>query len=330
MAENHVKAGIISASKKTDAQKKEFSMKGVQARKEDVPHAYYVGKLDISGKKLVCAVLEDGRRILSTEAVYQSMGRRNKKSTSLESCPQDAILLPSFISASNLKPYLEHEIINALMPIRYRKNGKTHLGYSADVLPMICDVYLRARREGALLPAQMSIAINSEILLQGLSIIGIRSLIDDATGYVAVRDREEFNKYLNQYIAEEVRKWTKKFPDVFFEQIYRLYQWGNRERFKNHPSCIGYLITKYIYKELPKGVYERLIQVNPKNENGNRSHAHHQWLSENIGDDNLAKQIVKIVTIMKLSDNIDDFYKNFDKMKKREEPLQVDVDNGKI
>jgi len=52
------------------------------------------------------------------------------------------------------------------------------------------------------------------------------------------------------------------------------------------------------------GVLEELKNKNPRNENGNRHFCHHQFLTPLIGDDNLKKQIVQTITVMKLSKSI--------------------------
>ena len=58
---------------------------------------------------------------------------------------------------------------------------------------------------------------------------------------------------------------------------------------------------------MPDGVLEELKNRNPSNENGCRKYRHHQFLTEDIGDDNLKKQIVQTITVMKLSNNVDEF-----------------------
>jgi hypothetical protein len=152
-------------------------------------------------------------------------------------------------------------------------------------------------------------------MLYGLATVGIISLIDDATGYVEQRNRSELEKILEKYIAEDLRQWTKKFPNEFFKQVYRLHGWEYPKINKNHPQCVGKIINKYVYEALPPGVLDELKRKNPPNENGNRRARLHQYISEDIGDDNLKKQITQVVTLMKVSDNMDMLKSMIEKIK---------------
>ena len=55
---------------------------------------------------------------------------------------------------------------------------KKSAGFQAQILPLLCKVYLDARADGALTTSQEPLARASEILLYGLSSIGIAALID--------------------------------------------------------------------------------------------------------------------------------------------------------
>jgi len=149
-----------------------------------------------------------------------------------------------------------------------------------------------------------------------IATVGIVALVDDATGYVEERQRNELQKILEKYISEELREWTKKFPDQFFKQIYRLYGWEWGEFKKNHPQCVGNIINKYIYDRLPPGVLDELKNKNPITENGKRKHMHHQFLTEDVGDKNLSSQISQVVTLMRVSDNMDQFKNMIEKISK--------------
>ncbi len=76
------------------------------------------------------------------------------------------------------------------------KNGKEDSAYNALILPLLCKVYLDARADKVLKTQQQPLARASEILLIGLSNIGIISLIDEATGYQYERERFELQKIL--------------------------------------------------------------------------------------------------------------------------------------
>ncbi len=56
-------------------------------------------------------------------------------------------------------------------------------GYPVIVLPQVCEVYLKARDAGTLLPSQQHIAERAKILIHGLATVGIIALVDEVTGY---------------------------------------------------------------------------------------------------------------------------------------------------
>lgn len=271
-----------------------------------VPRASHSGILIIGGKEIECDVLEDGRRILRQKALLTSIGKSDLGGSNRKRAKE--LNLPVFLTANNLIPYLRSDFIQRAQTVTYRGiNGQKLKGYDATLLPETCKVYVQAEEDGVLQSGQLKICKICKVMLYGLATVGIISLVDDATGYVEHRSRTELEKILEKYISEELRQWTKKFPNEFFKQIYRLYGWTYPKVKKNHPQYVGKIINKYIYDDLPPGVLEELKLKNPVNEHGKRSHKHHQFLTEDIGDSNLKAQITKIVTLMKHAENIEDF-----------------------
>lgn len=271
-----------------------------------IPKASHSGILNIGGKEIACDVLEDGRRVLRTRTFLKAIGKSRPSGTVMRG--EDNENIPVFVRANNLKKYLGKAFEDGIKIIKYKApNGQNITGYEAKVLPEVCKVYVTAYDDGILQDNQLKTAVVCRAILYGLATVGIVSLIDDATGYVHVREKSELQRILEKYISEELREWTKKFPDEFFKQTYRLYNWEYPKVGKNHPQYIGKIINKYVYDRLPPGVLEELKKKNPANENGNRNYRHHQFLSENVGEENLNKQIHQVITLMKVSDNLDQF-----------------------
>ena len=48
-------------------------------------------------------------------------------------------------------------------------------------------------------------------------VVSIIALVDEATGYQYTREKDELQKILKAYIAEELLPWQKRFPDEFFK-----------------------------------------------------------------------------------------------------------------
>lgn len=292
----------------------EIARKAVNERwHPSIPKATHSGVLIIGGKEIACDVLENGKRVLRQKTFLKTVGRgkiggKDKKG-------EDTSNLPIFLQANNLSPYLEPNLGDMGRPIKYKgANNQKMIGYEASLLPEVCKVYVKAEADGVLQDNQLKIAVVCKSILYGLATVGIVSLVDDATGYVEKRSRDELQKILEKYISEELREWTKKFPNTFFKQVYRLHGWEYPKIGKNHPQYIGKIINKYIYERLPPGVLEALKNKNPLNVNGNRKYRHHQFLTENIGDDNLQKQITQVITLMKVSENMDTFKDLVDKV----------------
>jgi len=213
---------------------------------------------------------------------------------------------------------------------RTPKGAKAY-GYDALLLPKVCEVYLNARDADALTAAQKPTARVCDLLMRKLAQVAIIALVDEATGYQEVRARNELQEILSAYVHEEHRPWISTFPDEFFEQIYRLHGWEYKPKQAQRTPFIGKLINEWIYAEMPPPVLPKLQEVNPKGANGRRSYKHHQFLTENMGREQLQRQITAVTTVMRISDDKDDFERYFAKLSHKPQqqrlPLVIDEDS---
>jgi hypothetical protein len=109
------------------------------------------------------------------------------------------------IDAKNLQPFITDEIKGLIAPVNYISISKKEAtGYSAETLPIVCEIYLNAKKEGCLTPNQVVIAELSEVLLRTLSRVGIIGLVDEATGYQQVRPADALQAYLDKIIGKEL------------------------------------------------------------------------------------------------------------------------------
>jgi hypothetical protein len=67
------------------------------------------------------------------------------------------------------------------------------------------------------------------------------------------------------------------------------------------PRYAGKLTDDLIYKKLPPGVREELRKKSPTNEKYQRKHRLYRFLTEDIGDPHLTKQVAIVTTLMKVS-----------------------------
>ena len=87
---------------------------------------------------------------------------------------------------------------------------------------------------------------------------------------------------------------------------------------------MGKYTNKYIYEELSPEVLEELKRKNPIDSRGNRRYRHHQWLTDNIGNSALEKQIVKIITLMQVSETWEEFEEKFERTKNGKEIKRIE------
>lgn len=291
--------------------------------------ATHFGILKIGDKELNCAVLENGSRIINKSTVFKAFNRtkrgRKKDEVRVPGKPD----LPSFIDANNLTPYITDELEAMLLkPVKYKaKNGKIVDGYNAEIIPLLCDVYLQARLDKVLTKQQENLAIASEILVRSLSKLGIVALVDEATGYQEDRDRDELQKILSMYISKELLPWTKRFPDEFYKQMFRLKGWEYPKPQAKRPGIVGYYTNKYVYDLLPPGVKEELQRVNPTIKSGRRKYKHHQFLTEDIGNDTLKNHLIKVITLMQASKDWKDFNILFSRTFNLPEQLELEMED---
>jgi len=206
-------------------------------------------------------------------------------------------------------------MVRLISPLQYRPKhgGRTAFGYEAMLLPAVCEAILDADKAGSLRSSQAYLADMANVLLRGFARVGVIALVDEATGYQDERPRLELSKILEAYISAELMPWTKRFPDEFFRQLYRLQGWEYTPGSAKRTPYVGKLINKYIYGQLPPGVLDELRKKNPVTESGYRRHKHFQFLTSDTGNPHLDRQVTAVSTIMRISDDKYQFERNFDK-----------------
>lgn len=291
------RGGIARRDALTSEQRSEIASKAAQARWDDSsPRATHSGTLNIGGSELSCYVLENGERILSTRAVMKSLKRswRGRKYGGTE--------LPVFLEAKNLKPFISSELGPVLTPRIFRtETGTKAEGFKAEILPAVCDTYLQARHAGALTAAQLVVAQQCEILVRGLANTGIVALVDEATGFQAVRPRDALQAYLEMILRKELAAWSKRFPDEFYQNIYTLKGWIWPGMKKNRFSVVAKYTRDLVYERLAPGVLAELEQRSPKDEKGQRKNKLHQWLNDDVGHPMLAQHMHALLMFQRLA-----------------------------
>lgn len=333
------KARAASIDKET---RSEIARAAAEARWGNaLPRATHEGKLVIAGKEIACVVLESpdherSKRVLTQPTFLRAIGRQRspKGGTGIGLALANAGL-PPFLATDNLQEFITDDIRQLAAPIEFRfKHGGRGVGYIAELLAEVCEVYLKARDAEVLRHNQKHIADACEVLMRGFARLGIIALVDEATGYQEQRAKDELHKILEAYISPELMPWTRMFPDDFFRHIYRLHGWAYKPGSAKRTPQVGHLINKYIYEQLPKGVLPELRRLNPMTERGYRKHKHFQFLTADTGNPHLDRQITAVMTLMRISDTKQDFEEHFarafGKVTQERLPLVIDVESTDV
>ncbi|MFI3137061.1 MAG: P63C domain-containing protein [Methylococcaceae bacterium] len=327
--ENKAKArgGLARAKSLTPEQRKEISSKAISARweKAELPKVLLKkDDLNIVGLSIPCAIIgsdndKEVRRVLTEGGIHAAiLGDPSGASKRIKRKLRDeGIPIPLFLAPSQLKSFINNDLMEGLLrPIEYTDGNKIITGYDARILPIVCDIWLKAREAGALQKQQLDKAQKAEILMRGLAHVGIIALVDEATGYQSVRAKNALAEILEAFVAKELQPYIKTFPADYYEQLFRIYNLpypplGNKSW---RPSFFGKITNDVIYDRLAPDLLPELKKAANKAEKKSKLF---QWLTNDIGHPKLREHLASIVTILKLSRNPQEFKQNVDRIHTR-------------
>lgn len=323
------KGGKARADKLSSEERREIASQAAKARWAEaasLPKATHMGTLKIGDAEIPCAVLSDGTRLLTQAGFLGALGRSTKPKGRSQQVTDG---LPPFLATKSLKPLITQQIIDTTVPIDFiTTTGGKALGYKAELLPQVCDLFMEAKNQGLLTAQQMSIAESSEMLIRALAKVGIVALVDEATGFQIDRERDELHRLLSVYLSEERLAWAKRFPDEFYKQVYRLKGWKWPVG-KAKTPYLGHITNDIVYDRLPKGVLPKLRELNPvQEESKRRKSKHHQFPSQDVGQPDLRDHILQILPIMKISKDWKAFKRHLDiAFPKLGEQIEMEIDS---
>lgn len=280
---------------------------------DDLPKATHRGILPIGGLQLDCFVLEDGRRVFHKRGMARALGLKSEGGNAFMKTLGGKKL------GSELDLELWEKIENPIV-FNTESPDPAH-GYEADVLVDVCKAVGRAFSAGKLTKAQEPMARQAQAIVNALASVGITALIDEATGYQTERSPDALRLLVDAYIEKEQREWEKEFPDDFYITLNKVY--GSDPYVKraqgavviNKPQHFGNFTNKYVYGPLEDGeVLKELQRLNPQiDAKGSRKHRLHQFLTEGYGLEKVRAQRQEVLTMLKLSDDIDDFKRLYER-----------------
>lgn len=266
--------------------------------------------------ELPCYVLEDGTRVFSGRGMQKVLGSNSSSGMWLQRFIKNSSLADRFWAGDS-------SLIDKInSPIRFKRmnaGGSQSItnGYDVTLLIDICSIIIEANRAGDF--DDEVIVRNADIIIRSVAKVGIIALVDEATGYQYDREKDELQKILKAYISEELLPWQKRFPDIYYKELFRLNGWDfTVNGIKRRPQIIGTWTNTLIYEQLPKGVLDELKAKTPKSASGNKTARYHQFLTLDVGEPNLTAQINQIITLFQLSDNMKHMWEQFEKLKLRQ------------
>jgi hypothetical protein len=283
---NSLSLPLVQKTPVTSAAQARWSKEGVQ-----YPKAIYGSPdrpLKIGDLEIPCYVLDDGRRVITQAGMLFALGMSSGGATK-----GGGDRLAKFIATKSIKPFVSDSLNERITnPLRFRGHGGLAYAYEAVILPDMCDSVLSARQAQALNYQQEHIAKQAEILVRAFAKVGIVALVDEATGYQEIRNREALQEILKRYISEDLMEWVRTFPMDFYKQIFRLKGWNwNDGRMS---PIVGSIVNDLVYARLAPGVLDELKKRNPA-ENGHRKHKHFQHLTKDLGHPELTRHLYELI-----------------------------------
>lgn len=321
--EARVRAGKARARALSPERRTEIGRIAANARwASALPVAEYEGGFPLGGTPIACAVLPNGTRIITQATFLRALGRSRspKAGTGVLSTVDE---LPFFLQAEALRPFISDDLMQSTTPIFYRtKSGGKGVGYDARLLPMVAEVYLKFRNETVKqrgeIPARYERMIAAaDVLIRALANVGIIALVDEATGFQRDRAADALATILEAFIAKELQPWIRTFPDEFYEQLFHLRGLEFPRDTVKRPQYFGHLTNDIVYRRLAPNVLEELKKATPKREDGRLKHHLFRRLTPEIGHPKLREHLASVVTIMKLSNDYNDFEQKLDQIHPR-------------
>ena len=302
--------GVARAEALTPNERRSIARKAAIARwkktEGEIPNAIRQGSLVIGETAFDCYVLDDKRRFINKRAMAKALGMKSEGgNVFLRTLSRKGL-------GSVIPDSLREKIDNPLIfkPL----NGDPAHGYEATVLIDVCDAIWTAKKEGKLAASQENLGIQSEIIIRSAAKLGIISLIDEATGYIDDKEKDEYQKKWKEFLQDEFAQWNKEFPEQWLDMWYRLYNIKRISKTK-HPRFFAKLTRKYIYAPLANSngaILERLDEKNPVvYKNGGRRYKMFQFLSEEVGLPAFRAHLWQVIGIGQSSRSKEGFERGF-------------------
>jgi hypothetical protein len=155
---------------------------------------------------------------------------------------------------------------------------------------------------------QKHIAARCVVLVRSFTKLGIVAMVDEATGYQELRERDALAKILEAFVAKEIRDYVKTFDPDYYKAICNLKGWEYKTS-SRRPRVLGKITNDLVYSRLAPGVLDELRRKNPVTGDGRREAKHFQWLTDHKGHPELQRHLARITGWMEMAGTWEEFYK---------------------
>jgi hypothetical protein len=245
--------------------------------------------LRIGEIEIPCYVLSDGTRVLAQRGLQSGIGLSESGGSG------GVRRIAAFMSRLSEKGIdVKGLVARTNSPIRFvpAHGGNPADGYEATILPDICAVIIDADMKGKLDGRLKRLAERAAILQHGFATIGIIAMVDEATGYQEIRDKDALQKILDEYIGRELAKWAERFPKTFYEQMFRLKGWTYNPGSSKRPMQMARITVDLVFDRIGPGLTKDLrARRNEIFEATGKSGKLHQVLTPDLGHPALAHHL---------------------------------------
>ena len=293
------KGGEARANALSSERKSEIAKMGAESKWDKSVSTVLLGaKLKLGGVEVDCYVTEEDERLIAGRGMQEILKLVDEDLPASGQKPGSR--MTRLLNNRKLKPLIYKEKSqDHFEPKKRRFQGRMIAGFNAEMLVDICEGMLEARSQGLLTTARQGIiAAQCELIMRGLAKVGIVALIDEATGYQQLRPVDGLRTYFDQILRKDLIAWSKRFPDEFYENIYKLKDWEWPGMAKNRFSVVGTYTNDLVYGRILPGLTEEFELRNPKNSKNQRAHKHHQLFNDD-GDKLFAQQMFTILALQR-------------------------------
>ena len=122
------------------------------------------------------------------------------------------------------------------------------------------------------------------------------------------REQLKAPTHILEAFIKELGPWAPIFPNSYYQALYKILDWDRDPNCHKRPGYIGKVTRDLIHSKLAPGVLEKLHELNPWMD-GRRKHVHTQFLSDDLGKQQIKRQIDFVTRMARLCDDLTMLYR---------------------